>query len=1188
MREPATELMPGLVLVHGNRAEQLRDVLVAWMQHSPLAPLENECLLVHSNGIAQWLRLALAQDEHGGIAAALDFLLPSRFMWQAYRSVLGAGAVPENSPLDKDALVWRLMRLLPTVLDRPEYAVLQRFLADDADVRKRYQLALRLADLYDQYQVYRADWLQAWAEGRAVLPGDRGQTQELPATQAWQAHLWRALLDDLGQSDGQAGGLVGRAAIHEAFMDKVLKTDAADRPAGLPRRILVFGISAMPRQTFEALAGLSRWVQILVCVHNPCAHYWADILGDRDLLRARFRRQARRPGMPDVLDDTALHQQTHPLLASWGRQGRDYIGMLDDFDDPAQRARWDPLFAVLHRRIDAFEALPGGSLLAQLQDDIRDLRPLSETQARWPLVDPQRDESIRFQVAHSALREVEILQDQLLAAFQADPSLQPRDVIVMVPDIEAYAPHIQAVFGLYGPRDWRHIPYALADRSSRRADPLVIVLEQLLSLPRLRLGINEVLEWLEVPALRQRFGIDAEDLPLLQIWARESQIRWGLHADHRATFELGQGPQAAHRHTWGFGLQRMLLGYAAGADAPAWQGIEPYDEPAGLQAAALGGLAHFLDTLDHYWQRLSEPASPAEWASCLQALLDDCFAPDQDSDALVLNRFREGLQDWLQQCQAADLQEALPSAIAAEHCLGWLDQGGLSQRFFAGAVTFATLMPMRAIPFRRVCLLGMQDGAFPRIRPPSDMDLMATHPRSGDRSRREDDRYLFLEALLSAREQLSISWVGHSIQDNAEQPPSVLVAQLREHLDRGWRGADAQSSLAEALTCHHPLQPFSRRYFPLQPARGPQGLFTYAVEWRTAQQDAVGRTQAAADAQADLPPLPPSDAPLNLGRLSAFLAHPIRHFFQQRLQVSFQDARTALDEDEPYVLDQLERWHVCQELMDAAAAAQQGVSAQDARQDLLAPRIEEAVEQGLQRLQRRGDLVDGALGRVAVDVLRRTLDQPLTAYAQACEDWPIQTAESLRLQTAPEGGMSFEDTLGGWRCNAQGDWCRVLLQASQLVNDKNRYRFKALLRAWVEHVAAHALGGRALTTRLISPKGQLSFAPLPMDVAQAVWRDWLRYEHLGLQTGLPVEIHAAGAWLRSGADPHDDSAAWQVAQEAYAQAVERDLYLRRSHPDFDSLTRDRQFFTLAQALYGALSDSLPSDTRQRAPRKNST
>src|SRR5690606_307408 len=234
--------------------------------------------------------------------------------------------------------------------------------------------------------------------GEFILPDAYGGDQPLPESQAWQARLGRALLEDLGASGSEP---IGRAAVHAAFMARVRAPGDVPRPSGLPRRLLVFGISAMPRQTLEALSGLSRWIQILVCVNNPCAHYWADIQGDRELLRARFRRQARRPGMPEVLDEDALHQQTHPLLASWGRQGRDFIGLLDDIDDPAHRARCGLAFEALHRRIDAFEELPGVTLLEQLQDDIRDLRPLAETRERWPAVDAARDDSLRFHVAHT-------------------------------------------------------------------------------------------------------------------------------------------------------------------------------------------------------------------------------------------------------------------------------------------------------------------------------------------------------------------------------------------------------------------------------------------------------------------------------------------------------------------------------------------------------------------------------------------------------------------------------------------------------------------------------------------------------------------------------------------------------------------------------------------------------------------
>ncbi|MCK9987480.1 MAG: exodeoxyribonuclease V gamma subunit [Azoarcus sp.] len=196
----ASDLAGGLMVIHGNHPEALRDVLVAWMKRHPLAPLENELILVQSNGIAQWLKMALAADEAAGgcgIAAALDAFLPSRFVWQAYRAVLGGEAVPEVSPFDKPLLVWRLMRLLPQLLEREEFVPLARFLSDDEDLRKRHQLAERLADLFDQYQMYRADWLAAWAGGEDVLLTARGAREPLPAAQAWQPALWRALLDDV-------------------------------------------------------------------------------------------------------------------------------------------------------------------------------------------------------------------------------------------------------------------------------------------------------------------------------------------------------------------------------------------------------------------------------------------------------------------------------------------------------------------------------------------------------------------------------------------------------------------------------------------------------------------------------------------------------------------------------------------------------------------------------------------------------------------------------------------------------------------------------------------------------------------------------------------------------------------------------------------------------------------------------
>uniref|UniRef100_UPI003342011B exodeoxyribonuclease V subunit gamma n=1 Tax=Castellaniella defragrans TaxID=75697 RepID=UPI003342011B len=1175
--EPVGELTPGLMLVHGNRAEQLRDVLVAWLRHEPLAPLENEVLLVHSNGIAQWLRLALARRDTGcGIAAGLDFLLPSRFLWRAYRAVLGPGLVPEHSPLDESALVWRLMRLLPQLAGQPVYAPLARFLADDPDMRKRFQLAQRLADLFDQYQVYRADWLDAWARDRDVVIDGRGQSAALPPEQAWQPALWRTLVADVAGMGG--AGPLGRAAVHEAFMGRMAREAPRERPADVPRRILVFGISAMPGQALEALAALARWSQILMCVHNPCAHFWADIVPDRDMLRARYRRQARRPGMPDILDETAIHQHAHPLLAAWGKQGRDFIGMLDDFDDPGARELYRPAFAALHRRIDAFEILGGealarASLLRQLQDDVCDLRPLSETRARQSAVDPAVDESLRFHVAHSPQREVEILHDRLLDAFDRDPTLRPRDVIVMVPDIEAYAPHIQAVFGLYGADDARAIPYALADRGQRQADPLVLALGQLLTLPGLRVGMSHVLEWLDVPAVRARFGIHEQDLPMLHAWIADSNIRWGLNGAHRADWgfqDMGGGGAAPH--TWRFGLRRMLLGYAAGPDAPAWRGIEPYGEPGGLDAALLGPLEALVGALETHWRIFAAPGTPAQWLRRFLDLEADLFLAEDEQDDYTLKRFRESVRDWFEACEAAGLDEAMPADIPAEHCLAQFDQAALSQRFFAGAVTFATLMPMRAIPFRRVCLLGMQDGAYPRIRVPADFDLMAGRYRPGDRSRREDDRYLFLEALLSARDQLYISWVGRSIQDNTPLPPSVLVAQLQDHLDAGWRLAGTQeTAISEALTCHHPLQPFSRRYFPLESPPG--GLFTYAREWRQAR-DAGASEQGGALA------FPAREEPLSLDHLRRFLRHPIQRFFQDRLGVFFERDGRRSNDHEPYEFDGLAAWGLRDALLETAARALR--LGRDPASDL---------DARVRALRRSGALAAGSPGELAARDLREGFDALLSGYQAACRRWPLADESPMalrhRVMVSDEYTLDIHDSLDGIRRDAAGARARFLMQASHLVKDR-AYRPSAMVAAWVAHLAGH-LNGQGLTTLVFSPQGSVAFEPLDPALAREWFDDLLRGWAWGMCAPLPVTVDCAVIWLRRGASAEPDHRAWIEAQACHARALERDPYLRRAYPDFEAFTAGGGFEHWARRLYAGLSDAIATvrealpDQTQEAP-----
>jgi exodeoxyribonuclease V gamma subunit len=1181
----AQALTPGFMVIHGNQPELLRQLLVQWFQAHPLAPLEDEIILVQSNGIAQWLKLALAsppgQDGGGcGIAAALDMCLPARFVWQAYRAVLGSAQVPASSPFDKPWLIWRLLRLLPELADGVGYAPIASFLADDREARKRYQLAEKIADLFDQYQVYRADWLEAWAygqDGQDILTDAHGNPRPLGPDDAWQAQLWRTLLKDVGEARHTS-----RATVHQRFLAHLATLQ--QRPSGLPRRISIFGISALPRQQLEVLTALARFCQIVLCVHNPCEHDWSELISGTDYHRRLARRHARKHGSPAQISDENLHLHGHPLLAAWGRQGRDYIALVSETDQPA---RYQAQFEQLGQQIDLFVSHGSGSLLHQLQDDIRTLRCLDETRATWPAVDPATDRSIRCHIAHSPQREVEILHDQLQAALDADPTLRPRDIIVMVPDIDAYAPHIAAVFGQIDATDARYIPYTIADQGQRHQAPLAYALEQLLQLPESRLAASDVLDLLDVPALCQRFGITPADLPLLRQWIDQTHIRWGLDAAHRQRC-IGQ-PYA--QNTWASGLQRMLLGYAVGIDPAGredhdWQGIEPYGEIAGLGAALVGPLAHLLRSLARLCETLQQPASPADWGQRLHGLLADFFTPVSAEDSLLLIQLQTSLHAWVEACAAARLDEALPLAVIREHWLSQIDQPALTRRFLAGQLTFATLMPMRAIPFRMVCLLGMNDGAYPRARAAVDFDLMARELRSGDRSRREDDRYLFLEALLSARERLHISWVGRSIQDNSERPPSVLVSQLRDHLSQGWRLVTPHPapSLLAALTVEHRLQAFDPAYFGTDPAHA--DLYTYAREWQHGP-------SASPEQEISSLPLPAAllETPLSLRQLSSFLKNPVKTFFNTRLQVYDSQEDPTSNDHEPFDLDALKQWQLQDQLIQARLDA------------LLRDECElTAVERQLARIRRCGELPIGS----SADLLERALSEPLEAmfelyktclgkYPQALDDLEIQHTQVLHGHT-----VQVRDRIRQRRSGSPDNSgiCHIELCSRHLI-EKNKYRCDQLFAPWVRHLAGH-LDGTSVTTCVIGKNGMVQIAPLDTEKAHQHFSAMVAAYVEGLRTPLPLSPKTGLLWLEKGGDVSDGpldqnlSAAVTAARARYEGSdhntgeCDLDPYLQRAYPDFERLWANGRFSHWCDQLLAPLCNNIGNNVGNNVGQSSSS
>jgi len=1153
---PAARLQPGFIALHSHRAEVLADTLTGWLRTHPLHPLESEVVLVQSNGMAEWIKIELARQ--GGVCAATRVELPSRFLWRTYRQVLGTHNVPPDSPLDKLPMTWRLMALLPTCLKDPVFQPVAGFLRG-SEPDRLLQLASRLADLFDQYQIYRPYWLQDWAAGNNVLRKAEG-ADEMAQDQRWQAELWRRVLGTLDDSQRQAT----RPALHAQALAHLQSGQPLASPVA--RRVSVFGMSHMPGQLLEMLAALAAHSQVMLAVPNPCQYHWGDIIDGREWLKAERRRHADRDKALADLPLALMHLHAPTLLAAWGRQGRDFIRQLDAFDNlqaAQQLTQWP--------RLDFFDDVPGEDgtrLLAQLQRRIRDLEPSSGGQAPWPLA--ADDRSVVFTIAHSPVRELEVLHDQLLQWFHTPPgdsALSPRDVVVMVPDIEVMAPAIRAVFGQYKRSDARYIPFDIADLGAQSISPLIHAVDWLLALPQQRSRMSELVELLEVPALAARFGLSEEGLPTLTRWMAGSGIRWGLSARHRAGLGLGV---CGEDNSALFGVQRMLMGYACGADPVNADvpGATPYPEVGGLDAELAGSLAHLLQSLLDWWQTATQDATPAQWAERGRALLAAMFKPRDDNDRNALSALDQALTDWVRACGEAGFAEAVPLAVARSAWLEALQTPRLEQRFRAGGVTFCTLMPMRAIPFKAVCLLGMSDGDYPRRSPRADFDLMGLPgmSRPGDRSRRDDDRQLMLEALLSARQVLYVSWSGRSVRDNSEQPPSVLVSQLRDEIDLLW-GKDT----ARRLTTVHPLQPFGRAYF-----EEGSGLQTYAREWRAAQtlshvgavsdRDGVSGPPSRSETAptgASLALLPALDSAqgvpvITLLQLARFLRKPVGAFFRERLQVHLEDERSALHDEELFGLGGLDLY----QLIDHEL--------QHVPSELSAETLPARVQQVVQRLRQAGALPLAGVGTLEAQKLSARLQAMLGAVLREREPYPHAAERVLVDLTHAEAAL--QDALGDV-LTGEGGHLSLHLRANDLASFKTKKPFAyadKLIDIWLLSIAAAAMHqplrcvvvGRNAVLTVPEPEQGPEVARAQLTELLSIWVEGMRWP-------LPLPPGVALQWLK---DPENLNALADAYEGSEFKSGEKgkDPALARTYPRVEDLLATAQFERLAQTVYAPL------------------
>ncbi|MGZ4991656.1 MAG: exodeoxyribonuclease V subunit gamma, partial [Methylobacter sp.] len=677
----------------------------------------------------------------------------------------------------------------------------------------------------------------------------KGQLLYQTTTERWQQALWLQITAQTGNKH--------RGSLWQDVIAKLNNAEEGAFSAQLPERISVFGLNTMPPLFLSYLQGLSKHCQLHLFLLNPAQDFWADLASKRQ--RAN--------------DDNFAG---HPLLSTLGQQGREFQEMLLEqaqFD-------FDP---------ESFELSEARTNLQRLQNAILNNSPDDEA---GPL---QQDNSISIHACHSKMREVEVLKNQLLETLENDPTLELRDIVVMAPDIQVYEPFISAVFD--------DIQHAIADRSLRLSNSALDAFIRFLDLSQSRFGRQSVLDLLEQPVVYPGFALSEVDLELIKHWLQDTHVCWGKSAQHKQ--ELGL-PELSE-NTWQAALDRLLMGYAVGDDeyfvTLASGDVLPYKDIEGSSALALGGLCDFMQLLFKADKELKQAKPLKSWSAQLYYYADQLLAAADPVERQQLNELLAEL--------SAEPATVHNDDVELQVIVSWL-KGMVAERksangFLRGQLTFCSMLPMRSIPFKVIALLGMNDGEFPKVDRHPTFDLLAHNFRKGDRSHRADDRYQFLEILLSARQQLIVTYIGQSISHNDPIPPSVVISELLEVLPSG-----------NDLITRHPLQPFSGRYFD-----GTAGLFSFSesdCETAKALSGRSGEMSAPAGIwwQGAIPEDTVEAEVIELSELFSFFRHPQRYFMQRQMDLRFSRMQAAAEEREPFSIATLDAYSIYHEWIQDA------------------------------------------------------------------------------------------------------------------------------------------------------------------------------------------------------------------------------------------------------------------------------
>jgi len=1067
--------MPGISVTTGNRLDLLARALARQVRRPLRSVFSVETIVVQSAGMARWVSLQLAALN--GVHCRAAFPFPNAFFDEFCRNLLPEAA--ETDPYAADMLLFRILGVLSSRIEHSAYQELRSYIHRGPRSLKCFQLAAKIADLFDQYLVFRPDMLTEWEKG--AVPSNAGDR--------WQADMWRQLTKE------EASPHRARRLVH---LLNAIQSGAVD-PSAVPERVSVFGITYLPSFHLRVLEAVSRLTEVHYYFLNPCREYWADIVTEPEA--GRIRRRYQKSGLPD----SDLHlEKGNRLLASMGAQGRHFLSVVTTMDG---------------RMTEHFTDPSSGGMLAQIQSDILNLRDVDDGGATFGDASgvrdgrrrrrpPALDDSLQFHACHSPLREIEVLYDQLLAMFADDGGLKPEDVIVMTPDIETYAPLVQAVFET--PYDERTaIPFTVADKSMLAESQEIQAFNAVLALAESRWEASTVMALLEFDIIRDRFGLTEKGLEVIAHWIRSLNIRWGYDGDSR----LRHGAPDFPENTWRAGIDRLLLGLLMpGGGRRFFQGILPCDDIEGADGDLLGRFLHFLESVRAAADAVGRTRPLAAWAPVLGGILDTLFSA-ADAYERTLQRLRQMLD------RLADIADHLPvdlpidAASMRYYIRRYFCSRSFGTGFLAGGLTVCAMLPMRSIPFKVICLIGMNMDCFPRKDIVQRFDLMARAPRSGDRSVRRDDRYLFLESLVSAQKCLYISYVGMDEKDNSRLTPSVLVSELIDY------AAERFGVPPAALVTQHRLQGFSRAYYRSGNAR----LFSYSEE----------NYRAAGALETNTPPAPfvdtdmsiPTGGVVDATALTRFFQHPAKCFLQAHFSLSLEIGETGFDDREHFRLQGLERYKADEILFNAVMNG------------------ERSADQ-LPVLKAKGMLPHGRMGALAFQNMAQAVDR-FAAQMVCCGVESRSDAMELELAVG-------DVTLVGRLPDAGQEGVRRCRYANLKARD--------VIGLWLHHLmVCCAAANRRPRSLLMGKDRTVTLAPVQRSCDELA--KLLRIYHAGLQRPLrffPGASYAFAEKRLKGKSPSRAHAAAkaQWTSDYFGRGEGRDPYVQRCFGETDPLNSD--------------------------------